>query len=152
MATYNANYTSINELDEARAASYESMKKLMKDVRRDPSEGIHINNGMTSQYLTSSIFPNVPTGSTKYYTTTGVGGFATTSAQAGDIATFLLNGGEKSMNIKAGCARVKAGFLAQIYNNSIIVWESKKAYKTSEKAIKVASSKIDNSIDKLFNK
>jgi hypothetical protein len=32
------------------------------------------------------------------------------------------------------------------------VWESKKAYKNAEKAIKVANSKIDNSIDKLFNK
>jgi hypothetical protein len=67
-------------------------------------------------------------------------------------STMPCRQGDNMMNITAKTARVKAGFLAQILNGSTIVWESKKAYKNAEKAIKVANSKIDNSIDKLFNK
>ena len=60
--------------------------------------------------------------------------------------------GRSVVNIKAGSVKVKAGYLAQIYNGADIVWESKKAYKDSAKAYEVSEKKISSSIDKLFNK
>ena len=96
---------------------------------------------------------------------TVTGGYATTSGSTGymipaygmtepvamDSSIFKFRE-VNTMSVKAGSARVKAGYLAQVFSGSEIVWESKKAYKSSEKAYKKANDKINSSIDKLFNK
>lgn len=63
-----------------------------------------------------------------------------------------IYGKEEKMNITAGFARVKGGYLAQVAENGVIIWESKKRFKTSGKAIEAAQQKINKTIDILFNK
>lgn len=81
------------------------------------------------------------------FPTTGMGVYTTSTS-----STMNITRGEKSMNIRTGTVRVKAGYLAQIFNGSNIVWESKKAYKTADKANRTAEKRINNKIDNLFNK
>ena len=150
MAIYNAGYEAgAKSMDEARAAAYVKMKEAMINA---PLTNVSVAyNDYMSKNITSSIFPNVPVKDTTYkYSTVGIA--TTGTIKAGDMVSMSIYGGQKSMNIKASCVRVKAGFLAQIFNGSVIVWESKRTYKTAEKAMKVAHSKIDSSINKLFNK
>lgn len=68
------------------------------------------------------------------------------------IFKFGVSEGGAKMEIRNVYTRVKAGYLAQVMHGSEIVWESKKAYKSAEKASAVAKKKISSSIDKLFNK
>jgi len=58
---------------------------------------------------------------------------------------------ESDMNIRAAYTRVKDGYLAQVYNGSVIVWESEKAYRTMTKAYKVANKKINETVENIFN-
>lgn len=77
----------------------------------------------------------------------------TTSGVASNMTWNVRNDTQegKNMNIKAGFAAVRGGFLALVYNGSIVVWESKKRYKTAEKAIAAANKKINTTVDDLFN-
>lgn len=58
------------------------------------------------------------------------------------------------MDLNASTARVKAGYLAQVYDSmsDTIVWESKKAYRTNNKAIKAAGKRMEKAANDLFSK
>ena len=82
-----------------------------------------------------------------------IGGGYSTSA-SGYITGYSIYDNSKkegTMNVKAGFAAVKGGFLALIYNGSIVVWESRKRFKTADKAVAAANKKIERSLDDLFN-
>lgn len=132
--------------------------------------------GMMNNYIAGSIFPKVEvmgmamgsggegdtikppityaaTGNTVYVDDSTMP-WRTTSGVASNMWTWNVRNDTqegKNMNIKAGFAAVRGGFLALVYNGSIVVWESKKRYKTAEKAIAAANKKINTTVDDLFN-
>ncbi len=98
-------------------------------------------------------FNTVYTNNTKpvsYYESTGQSTMEWRTINTNTGASIY--GKEEKMNITAGFARVKGGYLAQVAENGVIIWESKKRFKTSGKAIEAAQQKINKTIDILFNK